>query len=120
MQEDKSNARDALNDETSTPKRARLVNKSSVTEKSDRGNAVLTSGARQPRAYTTDQLHKQTKSTAEPVGKTAKTRESVVEDVKVICKDVEVTPTFCSSSAKKVSIWVGGKIVASIDDVIIG
>ena len=116
MQEHKSNARDALSDETSTPKRARLVDKSSVTKKSDHGNAVLTSGARQTRASTADQLQKQTKSTAKPVGKTTKTRESVVENVKIIeeiRKESEVTPTLRFSSAKKVTIRVDGKTVAS-------
>ncbi len=105
------------------PKQPRLFENFSATDKSDQGKSVLTAGARQTRATTTE-LQNQNESPAESVSirvrKTAKTRESVVEDVKVICKDVEVTPTFCSSSAKKVSIWVGGKIVASIDDVIIG
>ena len=48
--------------------------------------------------------------------KPAITRDSVVEEVEVVCKDVDVTPTSCSSSAKTVSIQVGGKIVASIND----
>ena len=49
--------------------------------------------------------------------KSAITRESVVEDVvEIIRKEVDVTPTSCSSSAKTMSIQVGGKIVASIDD----
>ena len=39
-----------------------------------------------------------------------------VEDAKDICKEVEVQPTLRSSSAKKVKIRVDGKIVASIDD----
>ncbi len=74
VQENKSNARDALRDETSMSKRARLVDKSSVTKKSDCGNVVLTSGARQTRASTADQPQKQKKSTPEPVGKISKTR----------------------------------------------
>jgi hypothetical protein len=64
MQEHESNARDALSDETSTPKRARLVG--------------------QTRASTADQLQKQTKSTAEPVGMTTKKRASMVENVSPI------------------------------------
>ncbi len=120
VQEHKSNARDELCDETSTPKRARLVDKSSVTEKSDHGNSVITSGARQTRASMADQSQKQTKSTAEPMAysdrKTTKTRASAVEDVNVIkyiCKEVEKEPTLRSSSAKKVKIRIDGKIVAS-------
>ena len=73
-----------------------MVNKSSVTTKSDRGNAVLTSGAKKTRASTADQSQKQTLSTEEPCLETAKTRESAVEDVKFIKdihKKVEVTPT---------------------------
>jgi hypothetical protein len=62
-----------------------------------------------------DQSPKQMESTAESttfrVRKTTKRRETVVEDVKVIrkevedakdiCKEVEVTPTLRSSSAKR-------------------
>jgi hypothetical protein len=42
--------------------------------------------------------------------------KKVVEDTKDIHKEAEVTPTLHSSSAKKVKIWVKGKIMASIDD----
>ena len=128
VQEHKSNARDALRDESSMPKRARLG------KKIDHGKSVLTAGARQTRATsasTADQSPKQTESTAEPttirVRKTAYRRETVADDVKVICKEVEdaedinkeveVTPTSRSLSAKKVKIRVYGKIVTSIDDV---
>jgi hypothetical protein len=54
-QEDESNTRDALCDETSTPKRARLG------KKIDCGKSVLTVGARQTRATSSsmaDQLQK--------------------------------------------------------------
>ena len=112
MQEHKSNARDALYDVISTPKRARLG------KKIDRGKSVRTAGARQTRATsesTADQLPKQMESTVEPTAvrfrKTAHRRETVVGDVEVICKkvedakdirkEVEVTPTLFSSFAKK-------------------
>jgi hypothetical protein len=127
VQEHESNARDALSDDTSTPKRARLVDKPGVTKQSDRGIAVLTSGARQTRVSMEDHSQKQMKSTTEPVGKTAKKRESVVENAKVmedIHKEVEATVTLRVSSMKKVTIQVDGKkvssgrwkIVASIND----
>ena len=53
--------------------------------------------------------------------KSAITRESVVEDVKVIGKEVDVTQTSSTSSAKKVPIWIGGDIIGSINnDVVYG
>ena len=127
VQEHESNARDALRDETSMPKRARLG------KKIDRRKSVLTAGARQTRATSAsmaDQSPKQTESTTEPttvrVRKTTKRRETVVEDLEVVCKEVEdakdirkeveITPTLRSSSAKKVKIRVDCKIVAFIDD----
>ena len=108
MQEYNSDAMDALCDETSTPKRARLV-------------------ATQTRASMADQLQKLIKSTAEPIGKTKNKRKSLVENVKVIRdihKEVEATPISHVSSTTKVTIRVDGNlkssgrriIVASIND----
>ncbi len=47
--------------------------------------------------------------------------DPLVEDVEVICKEVDVTLTSHTLSAKKVTIRIGGKIIGSInDDVLYG
>ena len=76
----------------------------------------------QRKLSTADQLQKQMKSTAEPIGKTKNKRESVVENVKVIGdihKEVEATPTSRVSSTTKVTIRVDGNLVSSGRQIIV-